>query len=655
MKNIRLRGLRLQNFKGCTDVTAAFGGNTATVYGANATGKTSLVDAFLWLMFDKDSSDNSKFGIRPVDKDGKEIDNIEISVTGKFQVDETEIEFKKTQKQKWTKHRGSSEAVFEGNVNSFEIDGFPQSKAEYTAKVAELIPEETFRLVADLRYFSNLDWKDKRKLLLSLCGDVTDLDVFAGNPDYWHPIKADVEAAGADKAREKAKKALRELNQRMSELPIRIDEASKQYAEMPDIEAMQKQKADYEKQIEEMTAEIESVSGDDACEIQRQLHELEMKRAELFNKATVEINNAYDRKKRECREYRQEVYEADKDEMSLILARQKLDTKRRELQAELDHLSVIYHNNEKAVTFDERMKMCNYCGQILPKDKIDEIVRLHNEREEERKAKLTKAVEDGRQVRQQIMEIDAKIKEVAERAEKAAEKAKVMKQNLDTMEKAVSEIGITIDTKRIPGYEKLSDEIHELIGKKKKAEERETEITALSAKVNEIREDIVKIDNVIAGANAIVRANDEVARRIEELKEEQRETGQKIAEAEQKLILLEEFSMKKSELLSQKIQSCFKLANFSLFSRQINGGLVEECEITYNGVKYKDLNSGHRIIVAMDIIRSFSEKIGVCAPLFIDNAESVNDFNLPEMPCQLILLKVSDDKKLEIEGGEIHG
>lgn len=637
-------------------MTAFFRGNTATIYGANATGKTSLVDAFLWLMFDKDSSSNSKFGIRPVDKDGKEIDNIEISVSGKFQVDEEEIEFKKIQKQKWTKHRGSSEAVFEGNVNSFEIDGFPQSKAEYTARVAELIPEETFRLVADLRYFSNLDWKDKRKLLLSLCGDVTDLDVFAGNPDYWNPIKADVEAAGADKAREKAKKTLRELNQRMSELPIRIDEASKQYAEMPDIEAMQRQKADYEKRIEEMTAEIQALTnGVYPLEIQNQIQGLEFERTKLRNEAISKAGEQYDKQKEKCRKFRQKVYEADQAEMVLVLERQKLDTQKRELQVELDRLSVIYHNNEKAVTFDERMKMCNYCGQILPKDKIDEIVRLHNEREEERKLKLANAVEDGRAVRIKMMEVDAKIKEVDEKALNASEKAKAMRQNLEAMEKRLPEINTDIDESQIPGYAELTDKITVLLEKYRQAKEVAEKVNEYEAKLNEIRGDIVKIDNVIAGANAIVRANDDVTRRIEELKEEQRETGQRIAETEQKLILLEEFSMRKSELLSQKIQSCFKLANFSLFSRQINGGLVEECEITYNGVKYKDLNSGHRIVVAMDIIRSFSEKIGVCAPLFIDNAESVNDFNLPEMPCQLILLKVSDDKKLEIEGGEIHG
>ena len=106
--------------------------------------------------------------------------------------------------------------------------------------------------------------------------------------------------------------------------------------------------------------------------------------------------------------------------------------------------------------------------------------------------------------------------------------------------------------------------------------------------------------------------------------------------------------MKKSELLSKKITDCFEFADFSLFNKQINGGLVEECEITLKGVKHKDMNSGHRIVCAMDIIRTFSSKLGITAPLFVDNAESVNDFNIPKMDCQLILLRVTDDKGLTV-------
>lgn len=74
------------------------------------------------------------------------------------------------------------------------------------------------------------------------------------------------------------------------------------------------------------------------------------------------------------------------------------------------------------------------------------------------------------------------------------------------------------------------------------------------------------------------------------------------------------------------------------------------CECTVNGVDYSDLNSGHRIVAGLDIIRSLSEMYGVSCPIFVDNAESLNEFNVPDMDAQLILLTVSEDKQLKVEG-----
>ena len=93
----------------------------------------------------------------------------------------------------------------------------------------------------------------------------------------------------------------------------------------------------------------------------------------------------------------------------------------------------------------------------------------------------------------------------------------------------------------------------------------------------------------------------------------------------------------------------FHLVNFKLFDMQINGLSPETCEVTVNGVPYKDLNSGHKIIAGLDIIRTLSEINNVEAPIFIDNAESINGFNIPEIDTQMVLLKVSDDKELVVQ------
>ena len=141
--------------------------------------------------------------------------------------------------------------------------------------------------------------------------------------------------------------------------------------------------------------------------------------------------------------------------------------------------------------------------------------------------------------------------------------------------------------------------------------------------------------------------------KIEQLKtdfEAKKEIGQKVADQEQMLYLLEEFIRFKLDKVSESINSHFKTVNFKLFEMQLNGGMKDCCECTVNGVPYSTLNSGHRIVAGLDIIRSLSELYGVSVPIFVDNAESLNEFNVPDMDAQLILLSVSEDKQLKVEG-----
>lgn len=127
MKRITLLSMDIQNFKGCAGRTIDFADKTK-ICGANATGKTTLFDAFTWLLFGNDSLGSADFDIRPLDADGKMIDNIEISVKARISVDGEEYELKKTQKQKWVKRRGTDTTEFQGNVNEFEINGYPKSQ-----------------------------------------------------------------------------------------------------------------------------------------------------------------------------------------------------------------------------------------------------------------------------------------------------------------------------------------------------------------------------------------------------------------------------------------------------------------------------------------------------------------------------------------------
>ena len=93
----------------------------------------------------------------------------------------------------------------------------------------------------------------------------------------------------------------------------------------------------------------------------------------------------------------------------------------------------------------------------------------------------------------------------------------------------------------------------------------------------------------------------------------------------------------------------FHLVHWKLFDEQINGGVVDCCEATVNGVPYNDgLNDGAKVNAGLDVISALSAHYGVSVPLFIDNAERVT--RLVDIDTQVIRLVVSaQDKELRCE------
>ena len=149
---------------------------------------------------------------------------------------------------------------------------------------------------------------------------------------------------------------------------------------------------------------------------------------------------------------------------------------------------------------------------------------------------------------------------------------------------------------------------------------------------------MVEINAELAKADAMSRIDD----RISELRNELAEVGQKVSDQERMLYLLEQFIQKKLDLMSEEVNGKFDGVEWSLFEKQINGGVKETCVCTVNGVPYGSVNSGHKIVAGLQIIKALQRRFGVMAPIFVDNAESINRVNVPVMDNQMIYLTVTD-------------
>lgn len=675
---LKIRSLHMENFKGIKSLDVNFS-NKTSIKGQNAAGKTTIFDAFTWLLFNKNSAGEEKFNVRPLDKDGNRIDNVEIKVVGVIDVDGKEVELSKVQKQNWVKKRGTDTVTLQGNVNSFEIDGYPKSEADFKAYVSNLAQsEDMFKMLTNPQYFSSLKWKDQRDILMRLATDVSDVELAQTDAKYA-PLLGELEKApSTDDIRAKFSKALSGWKKKQAEIPVRIDEAEKSKVDV-DVAEQELAKVDLVRRIAECGKKMEnagSALGDlRSKEMQLQFDMSGMEQTmnrELSNKRSI-----MDAELRDCKN------ELEHFAVTISLKEKQISDNEKTItdaDAERKKLGEQY-NSEKAKAFDETpylfdeskwifdesTTVCSLCGQKLPADKIEQLKTDFEERKTKAKADAKRKLNDSKsdfitQKESNLEEIKADgfakknlIEELTKKnADLQMEIDSLKKQeqgtftNKEELCKLLSEIPAEADYSQNEEYVKLKTEHDKILADiaKLESEGADKVVTDLKVEKADLQSQLEEVNKVIAQAANNVAIDD----RIETLRDEQKEIGQKVADQEQMLYLLEEFIRFKLDKVSESINSHFKTVNFKLFEMQLNGGMKDCCECTVNGVPYSTLNSGHRIVAGLDIIRSLSELYGVSVPIFVDNAESLNDFNVPDMDTQLILLSVSADKQLKVDG-----
>lgn len=670
---MKILKLAIENFKGIKSLEVDFSDST-TISGRNASGKTTVLDAVCWLLFNTDSHGNTKFDVRPLDKDGKMIDNVEIKVVGTFDIDGKNVELSKVQKQKWTKHRGQEQAKFEGNVNSYEVGGYPKSEKDYSEYISSIVDADVFKMLTSPTYFTSMPWKDQREVLMRFVSDMSDVELANSNAEFA-PLVMDIENAPTlDDIGKKYGKVVKELKARQTEIPVRIDEVAKQKVDLDAAELELEKNA-----ILELIAKDEQAikSGDNKAKID----DIESDRLELQFK----IN---DRKRALL-----EGYNKDKMQAEDVLADAKLAHKRMANNIEDKHAIIdskkirLKMEEEERSSLGEKYKaiesemfegvnkfnpddwakapetVCHVCGQPLPEDKAKTILAEW----EERKANAKKSADDaynaernafltdkknrlealksrGFELKNEGAELEAEIKSLEAEVSDMDTELATLVCRVEDAEKALTALGsepdisldkeyadlISQDADMLKQIEDLRDNAPDMSELEKQKAEHEKALEAVNAKLAQF-------------AN-----NASIDERIAELESEQTVVAQKIADAERMLYLFEKFMRAKLDRVSDAVNSHFKVVKFKLFDFLINGGIKECCEVTYDGISYSTLNSGHRLVAGYDIINALSELYKVSCPIFTDNAESLNDFNIPKMEQQMILLKVSDEDKLTV-------
>lgn len=674
--DIKLKSLNIENFKGIKLLDVSFGDKTK-IKGQNASGKTTVFDAFTWLLFNKNSAGEEKFNVRPLDANGNRIDNVEIKVSAVLEVDGKEVELSKVQKQNWVKKRGTDTAVLQGNVNSFEIDGYPKSEADYKAYISGLVNEDLFKMLTNPQYFSSMKWKDQRDILMKFVSDISDVELAQGNPEFTDLLPELEKAPSTDDIQKKFAKALSEWKKQQAEIPVRIDELSKSLVQI-DTAEQELAKDDLERRIAEVDSKIKD-TGSAVSDLQSEEMQLQFDMSAIMQTMNRELSE----KRREFDNAKYEASQAFTDAHNKISANSKqieinnsaievAEKKRKELGTEYNSVKAEVFDEtpflfrEEEWQFDENSTICKSCGQPLPADRIEQIkadfeqkkimarsrcesslVTARDRFNNEHSATLERIKTAGFEQKHIIEDLTAKNEAFQAEIEslKKQEQDALAKQN--ELSKQLDEFPAESDYSQNEEYVKLKARHDEVLAEIAKANSlgHDELMSQFEEEKKELLTELDSVKSEIAKASK----NVEIEERIGELEAEQKEVGQKVADQEKILYLLESFIRAKMMKISDSINQHFNTVNFKMFDIQLNGGVKECCECTVNGVPYSTLNSGHRIIAGLDIIQSLSKLYGVTAPIFIDNVESLNEFNVPDMAAQMILLAVSDDKELKVE------
>jgi DNA repair exonuclease SbcCD ATPase subunit len=627
---MKLMKLTLKNFKGIKDFVLEANGKNVEVWGDNATGKTTIFDAFTWLLYDKDSKNKKDFELKTLDENNIPIRNLNHEVEGIFEVNGRQIILKKVFAEKWTKKRGSAIDEFTGHNTDYFVDGVPVKKNEYEAKIAEIADEEIFKLVTNPAYFNeHLHWQNRRKILLDVCGDISDEEVIASNPALSELPKILLDRRLEDHRKIIAANKT-EINKELEKIPIRIDETHRNLPDLANITINPNKVQELKKAIQEKQQELARIeSGGELAEKRKQYREIEAEIMRVHTEYKKEIEIQIENKLKEIKGLQDKSFELQQKtkiaEFSYI----------EELEKSIEQLRQKWHEIDAQEFADSGI--CPTCGQNLPQEKIEETKGNFNRNKAE---KLEQITVEGKEKKALLEKEKAAFNERLKLAEKAKEELKKVEEDIVRLKSEID--SMRAETFFTPELTQKKQELEKAVadlesGNAETKEKIQQEIQALQNEQDEIEKIKAKKEQYDAGM-----------KRIQELKEQEKELAKAFEKLESELYLTEQFIRTKVNILESKINSRFKLARFKLFDQQINGGLTECCETLYGGVPYSGgLNNGARINVGLDIINTLSEYYKFQAPIFIDNAESIVNI-LPTKGQQIRLIVSEQDKALRI-------
>lgn len=658
---IILNRLVLTNFKGIRSLDIPFS-EVTNISGRNGTGKTTVVDAFLWLLFDKDSTDRKDFEVKTLDENNQPYHRLDHEVTGYFTIDNSPVVIRKSMREKWTKPRGQRDEVFAGHETTYFWNEVPLKLKEYQERIAEIIKEQTFKMITNPNYFNSMKWQDRRSMLISMAGDLDNDTVIRGlmhknGTDRYEDLILALNTKSPEEYRREIVAKIGKVKDELQHLPARIDEANRSVPELIDYSVIENKIAVLERELADIDAkladnsklnkehsdrvkqllgeknELNKLVSDREFTIREQYRTAAQTRAQKIND---EISNG--REKRAI--------------LNELISKKNMLTERLDNARKIRDKLITEWNTISAETlvFNEAEFCCPTCKREFDASNVEakkaEMTENFNKSKSDR---LAANKEAGLKLKGELEQMEADIKNTENRILSAQSDVNSQLDRVDELQKEDAALKVSEATDAANAIAS-DDSINEYKSRIAEIDQQVSAPTsdnggaALLADKSSINAQIRDLSTQLGSKGQREKAE----ARVRELEEMEAKQNDELARLEGILFSIEEFTKAKMTEVENRVNSMFSLVKFKMFEEQINGGESETCIALVNGVPFSDANTASKINAGLDIINTLNRHLDVYAPIFIDNRESVTD--IIQLESQIVNLIVSPaDKRLRVE------
>ena len=652
MKRITIEELHLRNFRGARDVRVSFTDGTNIVSGDNGTGKSTLMDAFLWLLFGKDAEERKDCEIKRIEA-GERLRQTDATVECRLDVDGQQSTLRRSLREVWSKPRGATEPVFKGNETEYTINDVPKKMSEFDAWVAEhLAPADVFRLLTDAGCFPRLKWEKQREKLFELAGGV-DEEAVKASVDGLGDLLARLSGKSLEDYKRELAARKRKLRKALEEIPARSDQTRLMIPTTDARDVWERKLADVDARLAALNREAADFAAQErarGAEARRRVEEVEALKTRMARR-TAELRRAATTEAERQNEGRRQV-EARLRELKAADA--EATRRLKDAKGEVDELALRINQKEEAC---ERLRaawyaesarpytgdnVCPHCLQPLP----EEMQRDNRRRfEESKNERLSQIQTDGHRTKAEITRLEEEMKTAEARLDRAAADAFDAEASAEILREELAEMPDRVEPAAV---DPMADEAYRAMAEELAAMEADAPQTSQASEPNGGEAITARLATLNRERDTIRRGlsdcdtADSLRAEIRRLDEEARALAQQLSDVDRDEDTMRRYTRARIEAMEQRVNGLFRTVRFRLFEYTNEGGEVDTCVplVGDDGVPYPVANTAAQVWAGLEIIRVLQQHAGVSAPVFVDGAERVTQF--PAMDHQAILLRVVD-------------